>query len=56
MPHFICETLPIYSSVHTAGNGKAKKHIEVGGKGKKKGGGETPDNCTHSFEGELIKT
>lgn len=29
MPHFTFETLPICSSVHTAGNGKAKKHIKV---------------------------
>lgn len=38
MPHFICETLLIYSLDQTAGNGKANKHLEVGrGEGKKRG-------------------
>lgn len=36
MPHFIWETLLIYSSAHTAGNGKAKKHL--GGERKTRGG------------------
>lgn len=47
MTHFICEISLIYSSVHTARNRKAKKHLEVAGKGKKEGKKPQVTVCIH---------